>query len=414
MIPPTPANWKRKMNSTIETPTPTKRRKPDVQRLNSTVGTPNFATPSNSGFRHHNSSVKKALNMDHMLQNIDEEEQDSKLSPSASNFGSCSDISSAPITSSVVSGPSNVTQNMNNTLMDASLLSPMMRKFTEQLEQRFFSRFEQTIRDELRSVRRSPRLKEKVISRLTGTQNDVRASITEMVEQNLRNNPGEGLEDLITTKSLQDGEKNAYRERHLRKVEATASPNLRRSMSDIEQDADKENATPENTAMEPKTPPTVKQMETALGLNFESPGLDVFESPSSNKPSLPPTGKKRSIRRTTMMSNDLAKSIRESGVFNDVTNNRRRSTRIASKLSTKDVPDENEEKRKSDFKQPLQVTKNWKVTNQESHNSSMLKLLNTANLAMLQSIPAIGPKTAYILHSHRCVRPFRLDVKFGF
>ena len=54
-----------------------------------------------------------------------------------------------------------------------------------------------------------------------------------------------------------------------------------------------------------------------------------------------------------------------------------------------------------EFKQPFAVKQNWKVKNQEKHNSRLLGLLNTANLKMLQAIPAIGPKTAYILYEHR-------------
>ena len=50
-----------------------------------------------------------------------------------------------------------------------------------------------------------------------------------------------------------------------------------------------------------------------------------------------------------------------------------------------------------------QVTKNWKVANQEEHNRSLLRVLNTANLKMLQSLPTVGPKTAYLIHSHRWV-----------
>ena len=53
------------------------------------------------------------------------------------------------------------------------------------------------------------------------------------------------------------------------------------------------------------------------------------------------------------------------------------------------------------FKQPFAVKQNWKVRNQENHNAQLLGLLNTANLKMLQAIPAIGPKTAYILYEHR-------------
>ena len=69
------------------------------------------------------------------------------------------------------------------------------------------------------------------------------------------------------------------------------------------------------------------------------------------------------------------------------------SSTVASRYSSNDGTGE--------FKQPFDVKHNWKIRNQVKHNSQLLGLLNTANLKMLQAIPAIGPKTAYILYEHR-------------
>merc|ERR1719381_130931 len=80
---------------------------------------------------------------------------------------------------------------------------------------------------------------------------------------------------------------------------------------------------------------------------------------------------------------------------------RRRSVRIAKNSTSTGPESESSSSRKSDFKQPLQVSKNWKVANQDDHNKSLLRLLNSANLKMLQSLPTVGPKTAYLIHSHR-------------
>ena len=55
----------------------------------------------------------------------------------------------------------------------------------------------------------------------------------------------------------------------------------------------------------------------------------------------------------------------------------------------------------NEFKQPFEVKQNWEVKNQEKHNAKVLDLLNTANLKVLQKIPAIGPKTAYSIYEHR-------------
>ena len=55
----------------------------------------------------------------------------------------------------------------------------------------------------------------------------------------------------------------------------------------------------------------------------------------------------------------------------------------------------------SQFKNPLEAKSNWQVFDQEKHNANILTMVNTANLQMLQKIPAIGPKTAFMIHSHR-------------
>jgi len=554
MIPPTPSNWKPRsgaaMNSTIETPTPTKRRRPltdNHQRLNSTAPTNGFATPTaatfvGGGAGGRGGSVIK--NMDSLMQEIDEEEATRDQGRvGMDNFGgSCSDLSAihggvggggamsssagkSVATSSVISGTSGTSGNgtsgglgaavshMNSTVMDASMLSPMVRKITDKLEERLFSRFEETLRQGLASVRRSPRLRDKEerdqvpphplpaaspARRLVIDK--ARASITELVQHKLliknhlkeaieagveasevieaqkeseatgdlnEDTLGEEVDEIIKSKPL--GELN-HRKRHLQRVEQTASPTLRRSLSDEENegaddvtvteakvandvtDNDDSNAktptkTPSKTPPdqpigEAKTPLTVAQMTLALGINLDSPGMpDFLKSPSNqaasdsqcpHPPPPPPmtSRRMRSSRRTTMTAPELAKSLRESfasssgasssmasaadsgiGSGSSGMNLRRRSVRIASKVpsssSSSSAIDDDAEKpetdpsRKSEFKQPLQVTKNWKVANQESHNKSLLKLLNTANLKVLQSIPAIGPKTAYILHSHR-------------
>ena len=50
---------------------------------------------------------------------------------------------------------------------------------------------------------------------------------------------------------------------------------------------------------------------------------------------------------------------------------------------------------------PLESTSLWCDADQEHHKDVILNLINTANLKMLQSIPAIGPKTAYLIQSYR-------------
>jgi len=38
---------------------------------------------------------------------------------------------------------------------------------------------------------------------------------------------------------------------------------------------------------------------------------------------------------------------------------------------------------------------------QRTHNNNILTLLNTANTAMLTKLPAVGPKSAYVLQQYR-------------
>ena len=55
---------------------------------------------------------------------------------------------------------------------------------------------------------------------------------------------------------------------------------------------------------------------------------------------------------------------------------------------------------------PLEVRSHWSARDQEEHNSLILGILNTANIAMLQKLPGIGPKTAIKLHTQRLVFHF--------
>ena len=70
-------------------------------------------------------------------------------------------------------------------------------------------------------------------------------------------------------------------------------------------------------------------------------------------------------------------------------------------MPPKVIPRSSSNEDNGEFKQPFEVKQNWKVRNQERHNTRLLGLLNAANLKMLQAIPAIGPKTAYVLYEHR-------------
>ena len=106
--------------------------------------------------------------------------------------------------------------------------------------------------------------------------------------------------------------------------------------------------------------------------------LDMFDDFDAKPKSVQKP--KRSVRRTTMLPPELNKTLNES--FKD----RRRSSRLEAL---------------NKFKNPLEVKSNWQIFDQDKHNTNILTMLNSANLQMLQKIPAIGPKTAFLLHTHR-------------
>ena len=61
---------------------------------------------------------------------------------------------------------------------------------------------------------------------------------------------------------------------------------------------------------------------------------------------------------------------------------------------------------RAETKPPVSLgsTSLWCDADQEHHRGVILNMINTANIKMLQSIPAIGPKTAYLIQSYRYER----------
>jgi len=47
------------------------------------------------------------------------------------------------------------------------------------------------------------------------------------------------------------------------------------------------------------------------------------------------------------------------------------------------------------------VDENWKVDQQKKHNENILNFLNSANMKVLQALPAVGPKSACVIHTYR-------------
>ena len=115
-------------------------------------------------------------------------------------------------------------------------------------------------------------------------------------------------------------------------------------------------------------------MAKSMGIN--SPLLMFDDNFDENQKQVPKKSVKRSIRRTTMLPPELNKSLNGTFGSNAMMKNRRRSSR----LEAMHVPTKS-------FKNPLEVTSNWTIFDQDKHNSNILNMLNSANLQMLQKLP---------------------------
>lgn len=163
--------------------------------------------------------------------------------------------------------------------------------------------------------------------------------------------------------------------------------------------------------------PSVEEMEKMLGINADSPGaqdfFDMTTTASSSTTAKKPAVKK-SIRRTTMLTSEIFDGVTLADIRKDQQSlalgnpNRRRSSRVESRVyygspSNLGKSKDPEGTAGQQFKHPLMVKENWKVLagRQKTHNNNILTLLNTANTAMLTKLPAVGPKSAYVLQQYR-------------
>jgi hypothetical protein len=370
MIPPTPAKFQR-LNNTVGPSTP-------FQSAKKKVGTPKL----NATVALTSTNMKSIPKYSDSLENISEEHDEETLSeistiypPSASNSLHSTTTSAAPEAAA------------NMTLMDVSMLSPLLRKFAKQFKDDFFQTLETTLKTRDVKIktpnRSSPKETSRRSARLPAPVFDDSADETLISgpaftasRNKMRHGVEEEVEDLIAKKTLSalKDVTNNRRSCHKEAVEKTASPSLcTKSLKGKENDE-------------------VEQMAKSMGIN--SP-LSMFDDDDDNleQPSRitrMTTQPKRSVRRTTMLPPELNRTLSESGIIN--TKDRRRSSRLEAMHK---------------FNNPLEVKSNWRIFDQGQHNQNILDMLNSANLTMLQRLPAIGPKTAFILHTHKELRgPF--------
>jgi len=141
--------------------------------------------------------------------------------------------------------------------------------------------------------------------------------------------------------------------------------------------------------------PTIEEMERTLGINPDSPSAIMFTAPTRTVGAKNKNLPKRSSRRTTMMSSELNRTLKE---IQNSDHGRRRSVRVAAQGKYYGSPG-NEGNRHL-----LMEQENWKKVDprrQASHNNKLLDILNTGNAKLLAGLPAVGPKTAFLIHQQR-------------
>merc|ERR1719219_2852541 len=148
--------------------------------------------------------------------------------------------------------------------------------------------------------------------------------------------------------------------------------------------------------------PTIEEMERNLGINPDSPSLQ-FNVTSQQSGTVGKKSRKCS-RRTTLVGTDLNLALKE--IQNVSSNASRRSARVASKGvfygSPSQKPDlEQDENHDGSIHPLLDREKKMDPAKQEKHNRTILDVLNIGNVKLLAGLPAVGPKTAFLIHQHR-------------
>jgi DNA uptake protein ComE-like DNA-binding protein len=152
--------------------------------------------------------------------------------------------------------------------------------------------------------------------------------------------------------------------------------------------------------------PSVQEMERMLGINSDSPGaMDLFDTTAASSSGVSRKLPKKSARRTTMLSSEITDTLTDIRNLAASNTDRRRSSRLDARTMYYGSPSDLAKKENSQeqFKHPLSVKENWKIGpgRQLVHNTNVLVILNTANTAMLTKLPAVGPKSAFILQQYR-------------
>jgi len=439
-------NW----NKTIHTPTPSKAvgKQGTKRQLNQTIGTPGKRARGEASFITPRPKLQRPVVTSTIVRRVGVQEMreiDRPVSPDLANFSNISSVSiiqadepgprsnSSSVLEPVESesrfnGPTFSVQDMS------SVLSPLMRKLTETLTQEVRkigkvripdSRADETPPPPPRRVHK-PRMTSSPVWSTSKTIVDaITTDQSTAANVDAKSSPGSPSEKVISG-TLTNFEQSNMTKRRLQSVIASASPQLGKassSTSTVENEAIPVYDSPASTACPVKIThsPTIEEMERSLGICPDSP-LAPFCVPrpvqtaaagggGSRKPSRQSC--RRSTRRTTMMGEELAKSlqlIRDASGVNGA--NRRRSgrpIRAASKdifYGSPKVQLQDTKKVDKDLPEVSHPLLNGdletvKADMQKEHNKSILTLLNTGNLKLITSLPAIGPKSGLIIYHYR-------------
>jgi len=399
-------------NNTIHTVTPSKSVKSGFKRtLNSTIGTP--------GKRAKGETNRNNFNATPMMSNRPVTSTTSKYHRPEDDL--C-DISGVSMIEPPEDQSDNATTSIPTSLTNSmpaevtQFFSPLMRAVKETVKENMkeeFSKMFKELKADLTSSKITSKTPIKMAkSRATSSPNRLlartRNSPLDMSEDSDLANTTIVVNDMASTTGEDiisgAGVTLPVKEKPnpiLRAVINSASPELSRTAHPLPV-----YQSPPSTQVRPSTSsPTIEEMERTLGINPDSPGAIMFTAPTStvnttNKP-------KRSTRRTTMMSSELNQTLKE---IQNTNHGRRRSVRVAAQGRYYGSPGKEDENNRH----LLMEQDNWKKVDprkQALHNNRILDFLNTGNAKVLAGLPAVGPKTAFLIHQHRDLHGYFNNLK---
>jgi len=298
------------------------------------------------------------------------------------------------------------------------LLSPLMRTIRENMQEEFEKLKSDLIKSKAAS--KTPQITKRSRSRATSSPNKTIMTLQDMVEETDLlpahiEVTGTEKENFISGLGMSFPHPPRSVNPRFRAVMESASPELVRNPEPLlplyESPASSSSAgRGEDSPVRAPASPTIEEMERTLGINPNSPSLMFSVQPHESGTVMKKS--RKSSRRTTLMGSDLNDTLKE--IQNFANSNRRRSVRTAAKgifygspsqiRNDKENPEgsESEPKESPHFRHPLlENERRMDPVKQIKHNQTILDFINVGNTKQLGGLPAVGPKTAFLIHQHR-------------